>query len=299
MFYTAFDGKRYTIGEATSEDLVTWARVATPVFAIDGVDVAAPAVANVFGSTACGTRGAKAPNGRSGSRRAPTAGWHRRRGLRRADRRSARRHPARRTVEHSRRGVPARGREHRARSPRSSTRASSSICPATAGRQLRSRGSSSMPGIRAPTRMEASRSTASIGRPSRVAHVHQRAGTRSIGVGTIATKPSLPGEPGDPSRSRRRPSRARRQRFRSGRRASPRRLARHSGRHGPKGRSTASTPATTARSRHRARDVGRRSRVHEGRPGPRRRRGLGRRDARAGEHRAAGQRHAAALVHRR
>jgi DNA-binding beta-propeller fold protein YncE/predicted GH43/DUF377 family glycosyl hydrolase len=49
MFYTAYDGERYAIGEATSEDLVTWARVATPVLAVDGVDVAAPAVADVFG----------------------------------------------------------------------------------------------------------------------------------------------------------------------------------------------------------------------------------------------------------
>ncbi len=49
MFYTAYDGARYTIAEATSEDLVTWSKLETPVLAIDGIDVAAPAVADVFG----------------------------------------------------------------------------------------------------------------------------------------------------------------------------------------------------------------------------------------------------------
>ena len=49
MFYSAWDGVRWTIGHATSEDLVTWTADAVPVFAIDGMDVAAPVVSREAG----------------------------------------------------------------------------------------------------------------------------------------------------------------------------------------------------------------------------------------------------------
>ena len=42
MFYSAYDGATWTIGHATSTDLLTWTSDPEPVFALDGVDVAAP-----------------------------------------------------------------------------------------------------------------------------------------------------------------------------------------------------------------------------------------------------------------
>jgi len=45
MFYGAYDGQTWTIGHATSADLESWTSDETPIFAVDGVDVAAPAVA--------------------------------------------------------------------------------------------------------------------------------------------------------------------------------------------------------------------------------------------------------------
>ena len=44
MFYSAFDGSRWTIGHAVSDDLLTWTTDDSPVLAIDGEDVGAPAV---------------------------------------------------------------------------------------------------------------------------------------------------------------------------------------------------------------------------------------------------------------
>lgn len=45
MYYSAYDGLTWTIGHATSADLESWTSDDTPIFAVDGVDVAAPAVA--------------------------------------------------------------------------------------------------------------------------------------------------------------------------------------------------------------------------------------------------------------
>jgi predicted GH43/DUF377 family glycosyl hydrolase len=44
MYYSAFDGERWTIGYAVSDDLLTWSRSETPIFSLDGEDVGAPAV---------------------------------------------------------------------------------------------------------------------------------------------------------------------------------------------------------------------------------------------------------------
>lgn len=44
MVYGAWDGSRWTIGHATSTDSYSWTSDAAPVFALDGVDVAAPVV---------------------------------------------------------------------------------------------------------------------------------------------------------------------------------------------------------------------------------------------------------------
>lgn len=44
MFYSAWDGTRWTIGRAESEDLLSWVADAEPVFAITGQDVASPVV---------------------------------------------------------------------------------------------------------------------------------------------------------------------------------------------------------------------------------------------------------------
>ena len=44
MYYSAYDGERWTIGHAVSFDLETWTSDETPIFAVDGVDVAAPVV---------------------------------------------------------------------------------------------------------------------------------------------------------------------------------------------------------------------------------------------------------------
>lgn len=44
MFYSAYDGARWTIGHAVSDDLLTWTADPEPIYAVDGVDVAAPVV---------------------------------------------------------------------------------------------------------------------------------------------------------------------------------------------------------------------------------------------------------------
>lgn len=44
MAYTAWDGARFTIGHAVSDDLVTWESDPAPLFELGGVDVAAPVV---------------------------------------------------------------------------------------------------------------------------------------------------------------------------------------------------------------------------------------------------------------
>lgn len=44
MFYSAFDGSRWSIGQAWSDDLETWTAETEPVIAIDGGDIAAPEV---------------------------------------------------------------------------------------------------------------------------------------------------------------------------------------------------------------------------------------------------------------
>jgi predicted GH43/DUF377 family glycosyl hydrolase/DNA-binding beta-propeller fold protein YncE len=50
MFYSAFDGARWTIGHAVSDDLLTWTADAEPIFSLDDVDVAAPVVSMEAGS---------------------------------------------------------------------------------------------------------------------------------------------------------------------------------------------------------------------------------------------------------
>ncbi|MCK6505560.1 hypothetical protein L6R53_19545 [Myxococcota bacterium] len=42
MVYGAWDGERWTVGHATSDDTQTWTSDAAPLFEVDGVDVAAP-----------------------------------------------------------------------------------------------------------------------------------------------------------------------------------------------------------------------------------------------------------------
>ncbi len=49
MYYSAYDGERWTIGHAVSDDLTTWTSDETPVFAVDGVDVAAPVISQQDG----------------------------------------------------------------------------------------------------------------------------------------------------------------------------------------------------------------------------------------------------------
>jgi predicted GH43/DUF377 family glycosyl hydrolase len=49
MYYSAWDGKRWTIGEAWSDDLESWAADPEPVFAMEGQDVAAPAIGAING----------------------------------------------------------------------------------------------------------------------------------------------------------------------------------------------------------------------------------------------------------
>lgn len=49
MFYSAWDGNRWTLGHAWSEDLTAWTPDEEPVFAVDGVDVAAPVVSREAG----------------------------------------------------------------------------------------------------------------------------------------------------------------------------------------------------------------------------------------------------------
>ncbi|MEL6349839.1 MAG: hypothetical protein AAFV53_42445, partial [Myxococcota bacterium] len=49
MYYSAFDGERWTIGHAVSDDLETWTADEAPILALDGADVAAPAVSSEVG----------------------------------------------------------------------------------------------------------------------------------------------------------------------------------------------------------------------------------------------------------
>ena len=49
MYYSAWDGSRWTIGHAYSLDLLTWTADEAPSFAVDGVDVAAPAISSEVG----------------------------------------------------------------------------------------------------------------------------------------------------------------------------------------------------------------------------------------------------------
>ena len=252
--------------------------------------------------TACGTRGAKGPSGRSGSRPAPTAGW---RGRTRAPSCRLTIRPKASRASHCRTHPPEVFRLE----GENIGLISAVVYPGFTFDLVRVRLVGNC-AHRVPARCRRSgirlgrrhrdRQHRSRGR-SRVAHVHQRR-RHAEHRGRDDRDEAVPARRARRSRScsRRRPSRARRQRFRSGRRASRRRLAGHGGRH--RARRVVLLLLRRRRRRlhqDRARDVGRRKRVHEGRPGPRRRRGLGRRDARAGEHRAAGQRHVAALVHRR
>ncbi|MBN1336157.1 MAG: hypothetical protein JXB39_09365 [Deltaproteobacteria bacterium] len=45
MWYSAWDGERWTLGEAVSDDLETWEARAAPALALDGADAASPEVA--------------------------------------------------------------------------------------------------------------------------------------------------------------------------------------------------------------------------------------------------------------
>lgn len=49
MYYSAYDGETWTIGHATSPDLGAWTSDEEPVFAVDGVDVAAPVLSQQDG----------------------------------------------------------------------------------------------------------------------------------------------------------------------------------------------------------------------------------------------------------
>ena len=49
LYYSAFDGSTWRIGRATSWDRINWQQELLPVFAIDGVDVAAPEVSGSVG----------------------------------------------------------------------------------------------------------------------------------------------------------------------------------------------------------------------------------------------------------
>ena len=49
MFYSAWDGSTWTIGHASSEDLVNWETEPEAIFALDGYDVAAPVVSAASG----------------------------------------------------------------------------------------------------------------------------------------------------------------------------------------------------------------------------------------------------------
>jgi predicted GH43/DUF377 family glycosyl hydrolase/DNA-binding beta-propeller fold protein YncE len=50
MYYSAFDGKQWSIGHATSDDLVVWTPDASPIFDPgDGIEAAAPAVSIAIG----------------------------------------------------------------------------------------------------------------------------------------------------------------------------------------------------------------------------------------------------------
>lgn len=50
MYYSAYDGARWTIGHATSIDLTHWTADAEPVFELEGIDAAAPVISGEVGA---------------------------------------------------------------------------------------------------------------------------------------------------------------------------------------------------------------------------------------------------------